>query len=100
MKNPFKRSKQPKGTTPKSLADLPPLTDVFGDDSHRLEVIQGEHKITPLPKPKPRPRGGQVVKATKHATYSPHTHRHGGGVVKTIPRDVERLKTAQEQSDD
>lgn len=41
---------------------------------------------------------GHVVKAEKRATYSPNRRRSGGAVVKTMPKQLRRMKRAQEKA--
>lgn len=41
---------------------------------------------------------GRVVKATARPEYTPDTKRHGGRVVKQMPRQLRKIKEGQESN--
>ena len=43
---------------------------------------------------------GRVVKGTRSAEFHPDMQRHGGRVVKTMPRSLQKIKQAQEKVED
>lgn len=56
--------------------------------------------LTPIPvKPK---RQGRVIKQTRHSEFDPNPSIKGGRVVKVMPRQLQKIKAAQEmvESDD
>lgn len=48
--------------------------------------------LKPLP---PRPKG-RVIKQTRHAEFNPDPQRTGGRIVKVMPRQLQKIKQAQE----
>jgi hypothetical protein len=40
---------------------------------------------------------GKVTRATKKAEYSPQTHIKGGRIIRTMPKQLQKIKEAQEQ---
>lgn len=51
--------------------------------------------IHPPPKPK-----GRVIKQTRHSEFNPDPIRRGGRVVKAMPRQLQKIKAAQEKVED
>jgi hypothetical protein len=47
---------------------------------------------------KPVIHGG--VQKTRSAEYTPNNHRHGGRIVKVMPRQLKQIKEAQERVED
>lgn len=50
-----------------------------------------------MTKPKPR---GRVIKQTRHSEFNPNSSRHGGRIVKVMPRQLQKIKAAQEKVED
>lgn len=64
----------------------------FFEDSEPDEVIEPD--IPPDPEPVSR---GKVVRELKRAEYRPDASRTGGRVVKAMPRELRKIKEAQER---
>lgn len=39
---------------------------------------------------------GRVIKQTRHSEFDPNPARHGGRIVKVMPRKLQKIKAAQE----
>lgn len=50
--------------------------------------------------PQPVKHGGRVIKSTKRAEYTPNVHRHGGRIIKVMPKELQKIKEAQEKQED
>lgn len=68
---------------------VPPEQDL--PDNVITEVIEASDE--PL-----QPSGG--VRKLKHKLYTPDEHRHGGRVVKLMPKPLRHIKELQEHTDD
>lgn len=79
MKNLFQRLKDRFWGKPEVLVIEPPVAEVV---------------IEP-PQPK-----GQIVKSTRPAEYNPDIIRRGGRIVKVMPRQLQKIKQAQEKVED
>lgn len=53
----------------------------------------------PVPKPKPKPKG-RVIKQTRHSEFNPNPVRRGGRIVKVMPKQLQKIKAAQEKFED
>lgn len=76
----------------------PPL--LMPEDEHRLQL--GVEAILAPVEPevvKPRPKG-RVIKQTRHAEFNPNPPRSGGRVVKVMPRQLQKMRAAQEKVED
>jgi translation elongation factor EF-4 len=86
---------------PKFLRRAKPVELVF-DPKARLGITNILEEIAkPVPPPKPKPRG-RVIKQTRHSEFDPNSVRGGGRIVKVMPRQLQKIKQAQEmvESDD
>jgi hypothetical protein len=63
------------------------------------EEAQLDKDVEAVLAPIPRPQG-QVIKSTRPAEYSATTMRHGGRVVRAMPRQLQKIKAAQEKVED
>lgn len=50
-----------------------------------------------VPKPKSR---GRVIKQTRHSEFNPNPQIRGGRIVKVMPRNLQKIKAAQEMVED
>lgn len=68
----------------------------FGPEAIDSEVVA----VEPMPEPQPESvvHGG-VVK-TEPPIFTPYIQRHGGRMVKTMPRQLRAIKEAQERVED
>lgn len=65
----------------------PPVPEVEIEPEPILDVLS-----------KPVIHGG--VHKTRSAEYTPNNHRHGGRIVKVMPRQLKQIKEAQERAPD
>lgn len=69
-----------------------PFTDEQSEELHAAVKIATAPVIPPKPKPK-----GRVIKQTRHSEFNPDSRQHGGRVVKVMPRQLQKIKAAQEK---
>lgn len=55
--------------------------------------------LAPAPAAPPKPRG-RVIKQTRHSEFNPNSQRQGGRIVKVMPRQLQKIKAAQEKFED
>lgn len=55
--------------------------------------------LAPAPLPPAKPKG-RVIKQTRHAEFNPDPSRRGGRIVKVMPRQLQKIKEAQEKVED
>lgn len=48
----------------------------------------------------PKQPKGRVIKRTRHAEFNPNPNRRGGRIVKAMPRELQKIKQAQEMVED
>lgn len=69
----------------------------------REKVVEPDEVVAPEPIGHTNPLSyqtlGKIIE-TKHAEYKPDTTRHGGRIVKRMPKQLRKMKQAQEQVDD
>lgn len=71
-------------------------------------VVPGEYSINiqnalaDIAKPIPSKSKGRVIKQTRHSEFNPNPQIRGGRVVRVMPRNLQKIKSAQEKfkSDD
>lgn len=54
----------------------------------------------PAQPPEPPKSKGRVIKQTRHSEFNPNPVRHGGRIVKVMPRQLQKIKAAQEKVED
>lgn len=77
-------------------AELPPSL-LAPEDEHTLQlgveaVLAPVEPVVTKPKPK-----GRVIKQTRHAEFNPNPSRSGGRIVKVMPRQLQKMRAAQEK---
>jgi hypothetical protein len=85
----------------KQPAALPQLTspEESANIKAAVEAIEAPPK-PPDPVPVRHASRGRVIKETKRPEYDPRRPRGGGRIVKTMPRQLQKLKQAQEKVED
>lgn len=52
------------------------------------------------PLPVKKKSKGRVIKQTRHSEFNPDPTRRGGRIVKVMPRELQKIKQAQEMVED
>jgi hypothetical protein len=73
---------------------LQKLKSIFKHDTVETEPVAAPPSEPPALAIEPK---GHVVTTTKKVEYDPTAHRHGGRIVKAMPRELKKIKEAQEK---
>lgn len=81
-------------------APVPAKSLLSPEQTERLRE-EAQKVLAPVPPPPPKIRG-RVIKQTRNSEFNPDPARHGGRIVKVMPRKLQKIKAAQEmvESDD
>lgn len=71
------------------------LKGVFRPDDKEPVLVAPKPPIVPVLEP-PEHIPGRVITSTKHPEYQPDSTRHGGRIVKAMPRKLRKIKEGQE----